>query len=472
MSTGLMLLSLVACQAPSTDSSVAAEAPGAAAESQATDGPLLITDGTVVTMDATDTIIEDGAVAVADGRIVAVGTASELQAEYASARRVSAGGGIIMPGLINTHTHVPMVLFRGLADDLKLMDWLENHIFPAEAKHVDEEFVRWGTRLACLEMLRGGTTTFVDMYFFEDAIAEEADRCGMRAVVGESLIDFPTPDHKTWDAAVAYTRNFVARWKGHPRITPAVAPHAPYTVSADHLKEAHALAAELEVPLVIHLAEDRTAIERVTKATGFSPVNYLDSLGILDDRVLAAHMVWPSPEEIALLVERDVGVAHNPQSNMKISAGVAPVPAMLAAGVAVGLGTDGAASNNDLDMWEEIDTAAKLHKVTSADATVVSAREALRMATIDGARALDMEAEIGSLEVGKRADVILVGTDGFHQQPSYNAYSLLTYSTKSSDVETVIIEGRVVMEQGQVLTVDAAGVLAKAAEYRDRIAAE
>ncbi len=275
---GLMLTGLMACQAPTTDSPTTesvAEAPvdGTAAGQQAAQEPLLITDGTVVTMDAVDTIIEDGAVAVVNGKIVAVGPASELAAKYASARRVSADGGIIMPGLINTHTHVPMVLFRGLADDLKLMDWLENHIFPAEAKHVDEEFVRWGTRLACLEMLRGGTTTFVDMYFFEDAIAEEADRCGMRAIVGESLIDFPTPDNKTWDAAVAYTRDFVTRWQDHPRITPAVAPHAPYTVSADHLKEAHALATELDTPMVIHLAEDRAEIERVTKATGYSPVN-------------------------------------------------------------------------------------------------------------------------------------------------------------------------------------------------------
>ncbi|MEM7583278.1 MAG: amidohydrolase [Acidobacteriota bacterium] len=470
MTAGLMVavLLLIACQ-PATQEPTTAQ-PEAAGPTGAIEGPLLITGGTVVTMDAADTIIEDGAVAVADGRIVAIGPASELAAEYGASRRVDAGGGIIMPGLINTHTHVPMVLFRGLADDLKLMDWLENHIFPAEAKHVDEEFVRWGTRLGCLEMLRGGTTTFVDMYFFEGEIAEEVDACGMRAVLGETLIDFPAPDHKTWESAVAGMRTFVAAWKDHPRITPAVAPHAPYTVSAEHLKEAHALATELDVPLVIHLAEDRAEIERITSQTGMSSVNYLESLGILEDRMLAAHMVWPSAEEIALLAKHNVGVAHNPQSNMKIAVGVAPVPELRAAGVAVGLGTDGAASNNDLDLWEEIDSAAKLHKVSREDPTLVTARDALRMATIDGARAIDMEDEIGSLEVGKRADVIVVGTDGFHQQPHYNAYSLLTYSTKASDVDTVIVDGRVVMEQGKVLTVDAAAVVAQAAVYRDRIA--
>ena len=421
-------------------------------------------------MDGDGTILAEGAVAVEDGRIAAVGPARDLAAAYPAARRIDAGGGVVLPGLINTHTHVPMVLFRGLADDLVLLEWLEEHIFPAEAEHVDEEFVRWGTRLACLEMLRGGITTFVDMYFFEDAIAEEAERCGMRAVLGETLIDFPAPDHATWDEAVAYIRDFVARWRDHPRITPAVAPHSAYTVSGEHLVAAHRLATELDAPMLIHVSEDRGELERVRKATGRTSVDYLAHLGVLDDRVLAAHMVWPSASEIELLAERGVGVAHCPQSNMKIAAGVAPVPAMLAAGVAVGLGTDGAASNNDLDLFEEIDTAAKLHKVTALDPTVVTARQALAMATILGARALDMESEIGSLEVGKRADLIVVRSDGFHQLPHYNAYSLLTYSTKSSDVETVIIDGRLVVEQGRVLTVDEGEVRARAAVYRDRIA--
>jgi 5-methylthioadenosine/S-adenosylhomocysteine deaminase len=440
-----------------------------ATEPRAAQPDLLIHGGTVVTFDERDTVIENGAVAVVGGRIAALGPTAELETAYPEARRIDAGGGIVMPGLINAHTHAPMVLFRGLADDLELMDWLEKHIFPAEAENVDEEFVRWGTRLACLEMLRGGTTTFVDMYYFEDVVAQEAERCGMRAVVGETLIDFPAPDHETWAEAVAYTRRFVERWKGHERISPAVAPHAPYTVSADHLAAAHALADELDVPMLIHLAEDRREIEDVLERTGVTSIEYLDGLGALDDRVLAAHVVWPAEGEIALLAERGVGVAHCPQSNMKIAAGVAPVPAMLAAGVAVGIGTDGAASNNDLDLWQEIDTAAKLHKVTAADPTVVNALEAMRMATIEGARALDMEGELGSLEPGKRADLIVVGVDGFHQQPYYDPYSLLTYSTKAHDVETVIVEGRVVVRDGVVLTVDAASVMERAAQYRARI---
>jgi len=426
---------------------------------------LLVHGGTVVTMDASGTVINNGAVALAGARIAAVGDTATLGEAFPSVERLDAAGGIIMPGLINTHTHAPMVLFRGLADDLDLMEWLEGHIFPAEARYVDEEFVRWGTRLACLEMLRGGTTTFVDMYYFEDAIAEEADRCGIRAVVGESLIDFPAPDNKTWDEAVAYTRRFVERWRGHPRITPAVAPHSAYTVSAEHLVTAHALASELDVPLLTHLSEDRGEIERVTESTGKTSIDYLDELGVLDSRVVAAHVVWPSPSEIEILAAREVGVAHCPQSNMKIAAGVAPVPAMLAAGVAVGLGTDGAASNNDLDLWEEIDTAAKLHKVISGDPKVLDAEEALRMATIGGARALGLAGEIGSIEVGKRGDLLVVSVDAPHQLPHYDPYSLLVYSTGAADVSAVLVDGRVVVEGSRVLTLDVDEVLEKAKLY-------
>lgn len=445
--------------------------PGAPVPPAAGGEGLLVAGGTVLTLDARDTVLEDGAVAIEGGRIVAVGPAAELEDAYPRHRRIDAAGKIVLPGLINAHTHAPMVLFRGLADDLELMDWLENHIFPAEAEHVDEEFVRAGTRLACLEMLAGGTTTFVDMYYFEDAIAEEAERCGMRAVVGETLIDFPAPDHATWDEAVAYTRGFLERWKGHPRITAAVAPHSAYTVSGEHLRAAHALAEELDAPLLTHLAEAPGELEQVKERTGTTSVRFMDSLGVLSDRMLAAHVVWPEPGEIELLAERGVGVAHCPQSNMKVAAGIAPVPALLAAGVAVGLGTDGAASNNDLDLWEEIDTAAKLHKVAALDPTLIDARQALRLATIDGAHALDLEDEIGSLEVGKRADLIVVGTGGFHQRPAYDPYSLLVYSTKAADVETVVVEGRILVADDRVLTLDADTVLAEAEVWRERIAA-
>lgn len=430
---------------------------------------LLITGGTVVTVNANSSVIDDGAVAIKKDRITAVGPSDALRKRFPDAEIYDAKGKVVMPGLVNAHAHVPMGLFRGIADDLKLMDWLENHIFPAEKANVDEEFVRWGTKLACLEMIRGGTTTFVDMYYFEDAIAEETAACGLRAVLGQTLIDFPAPDFKTWEAATAGTAAFLKRWQDHPLITPAVAPHAPYTVSATHLQEASRMAREAGVPLVMHLAEDRAEVERILKEKNTTPVRYVDSLGILGDHVLAAHMIWPDDEEIAILAERGVGVAHCPQSNMKIAAGIAPVPKLLAAGVDVGLGSDGPASNNDVSIWEEADTAAKLHKVNTGDPTVINAREALHMATLGGARAIGQGDEIGSLEVGKRADIIVVGLDGVHQTPLYNVTSSLIYATKSNDVEAVFVNGKLLYDQGRFLTVAADEVLAKANEYRDRI---
>jgi 5-methylthioadenosine/S-adenosylhomocysteine deaminase len=430
---------------------------------------LIIRGGTVVTMDASSRVVESGAVAMRGERIVAVGTASEIASRYFAARTINASGKVVMPGLINTHTHVPMVLFRGIADDLMLMEWLQKYIFPAEAKNVDEQFVRWGTRLGCLEMIRGGTTTYVDMYYFEDAIAEETARAGLRAVLGETLIDFPAPDNKTWDEGMAYMEKYVRKWKGHSLITPAIAPHAPYTVSTEHLKQAHAFSKNHDVPLLIHVAEDQAEVKTIQEKHRASSVSYLDHIGILDNRVIAAHMVWPTDDDIKTLAARSVGVAHCPQSNMKIAAGIAPVPQMLRAGVRVGLGTDGAASNNDLNLWEEIDTAAKLHKVFAKDPTVIKAREALEMATIGGARAIHLDKQIGSLEAGKRADIIIVGMDASHQTPLYNVYSHLAYATKASDVETVIINGKVVMANRRVLTIAEAAVRAKALEYRKRI---
>jgi 5-methylthioadenosine/S-adenosylhomocysteine deaminase len=431
----------------------------------------LVDGGTVLAMDDAGTVIPGGAVAIRGNRIEAVGQSAELAGRYPGARRLDAAGRIVMPGLINAHTHVPMSLFRGIADDLDLEGFLYGHIFPLEAKFVDEEFVRWGTRLACLELLRGGVTTFADMYYFEDAVADEAARCGMRAVVGETLIDFPAPDNKTWAEALACTEKFVQRWRGHPLITPAVAPHATYTVSADHLREAHALAAKHDVPMLMHLAEARYEVEFIREKHGKGPVEYAAGLGILDDRVAAAHVIYPSLAEIALLAERKVGAVHCPQSNMKGASGVAPVPALLAAGVAVGLGTDGAASNNDLSLWEEMDSAAKLHKVTSGEPTVLPARTALAMATRLGAEAIGLQKQIGSLEPGKRADLILVRTDSLHQIPSFDPYSLLVYATKASDVDTVVVDGEMVMTAGRVLTIDEAAVRERTAVYRERIAA-
>jgi 5-methylthioadenosine/S-adenosylhomocysteine deaminase len=431
----------------------------------------LVDGGLVVAMDEAGTVIPGGAVAIRGNRIEAVGPAAELASRFPGARRLDASGRIVMPGLVNAHTHVPMTLFRGVADDLDLTGFLYGRIFPLEARFVDEDFVRWGTRLACLELLRGGVTTFVDMYYFEDAIADEAARCGMRAVVGESLIDFPAPDNKTWTDALAYMEKFLVRWRGHPRITPAVAPHATYTVSSDHLRAAHALAVKHDVPMLMHLAEARYEVEFVKEKHGQGPVEYAASLGILDDRVVAAHVIFPTPAGIALLAEHKVGVAHCPQSNMKGASGVAPVPALLAAGVAVGLGTDGSASNNDLSLWEEMDTAAKLAKVTSGDPKVLPARTALAMATRLGAGAVGLQKEIGSLEVGKRADLILVRTDSLHQIPNYDPYSLLVYATKACDVDTVVIDGELVMAAGRVLTMNESAVRERVAAYQTRIAA-
>ena len=300
-------------------------------------------------------------------------------------------------------------------------------------------------------------------------MAEELERCGMRAVVGETLADFPTPDSDTWDEALAYTRRFVERWRDHGRITPAVAPHAAYTVSGEHLVAAHGLAVELDVPLLTHLAEAQTELDQMQAATGRSSVDWLDHLGVLDDRLIGAHVVKATPAEIALLAERGVGAVHCPQSNMKVAVGVAPVPAMIEAGMAVGLGTDGAGSNNDLSLWEEIDTAAKLHKLDSGDPTVLEARTAMAMATIEGARALGLEGAIGSLEVGKRGDLVVVAADRPHQQPQSperNPYSLLVYATKASDVRTVIVDGTVVVREGEVLTLDAAEVIEDARALR------
>jgi 5-methylthioadenosine/S-adenosylhomocysteine deaminase len=430
---------------------------------------VIVRGGTVVTVDGSDRVIQDGAVAIRGDRIVAVDAASAIASRYDAGRTIDASGKAVIPGLVNTHTHVPMALFRGIADDMMLMDWLQKFIFPAEARNVDEEFVRWGTRLGLLEMLRGGTTTYVDMYYFEDVIAEETARAGMRGVLGETVLDFPAPDNKTWDAALAYCERFARKWKGHALVIPAIAPHAPYTVLPDHLKQAHALATRLDVPLVIHVAEDPGEVKTIEERYRLSSVAHLENLGVLDDRVIAAHMVWPTEQDIATLARRRVGVAHCPQSNMKLAAGVSPVPDLQKAGVAVGLGTDGAASNNDLSMWEEMDTAAKLHKLIRKDPTVMNARVTFRMATIEGARAIDLDREIGSLEPGKRADLVVVDLGSLHQTPMYDVFSHLVYATKASDVETVLVNGRIVVQDRKVLTIDEASVRAKAVEYRDRI---
>ena len=443
--------------------------PQAVSQTRRTPADMLILGGTIVTMDATRRVIEDGGIAVAGGRIVAIGSRAEIEGGYRSRQRVDATGKVITPGLVNGHTHVPMVLFRGLADDLDLQEWLTKYIFPAEAKNVTEQFVRIGARLGLAEMIRGGTTTYCDMYYFEDAIADETAKAGVRGVLGETIIDFPVADNKTNAEGMAYVEKFVSRWKGHELIVPAIAPHAPYTVSEAHLKAVRAFSDRTGAPIVTHISETKREVDDSVKEKGASPVAYLDRIGFLNAKVIAAHVVWPQGTDIAILKRRGVGVVHNPQSNMKLAAGVAPVPKMLTEGVLVGLGTDGAASNNDLNMWEEMDTVAKLHKVFTGDPKVISAQQAFELATIGGAHALHLEKEIGSLETGKRADLLIIDRDTLNQIPVYNIYSDLVYATKAADVETVIINGRLVMRDRRLLTLNEATVKADARSLRDKI---
>jgi 5-methylthioadenosine/S-adenosylhomocysteine deaminase len=430
---------------------------------------LLVLGGKIVTMDGSRRVIDEGGIAVSGGRIMAIGPRAEIEKAYTSRQRVNAAGKLIVPGLINGHTHIPMVLFRGLADDLDLQDWLTKYIFPAEAKNVSEDFVRAGTRLGLAEMIRGGTTTYCDMYYFEDAIADETAKAGVRGVLGETVIDFPVADNKTNAEAMAYVEKFVSHWQGNDLIIPAIAPHAPYTVSEEHLKAMRAFSDRTGAPIVTHISETKREVEDSIKAKGASPVDYLERIGFLNERVIAAHMVWPQPGETEILKRRRVGIVHNPQSNMKLASGVAPVPRMLDEGILLGLGTDGAASNNDLNMWEEMDTAAKLHKVFSGDPKVISAQQAFELATIRGAAALHLEKEIGSLEKGKRADLVILERDALNQIPLYNVYSDLVYATKASDVETVIINGRLVMRNRRLLTLNETAIKNGARIFRDRI---
>ncbi len=432
---------------------------------------LLLSGGTVVTMDAGYRVVEQGAVAVRGERIVAVGPARELAARFAGARTIDTTGRIVMPGLVNTHTHVPMTLMRGVADDVELMVWLTKYIWPAEALHVTPEFVTWGTRLAAWEMIRTGTTTFADMYFYEDQVAAAAKAAGLRGFCAATVMDNEVPGLKGADDALRAAEAFLKKWSGDSLIVPAVGPHAAYTASPDTLLRAKALADRYRAPLTIHAAESPSEMKLMREKYGTTTVAHLDKIGFLGPNVTLNHAIWLSDEEIAVIAARGVGTAHCPSSNMKLASGVSPVPKLRQAGVRAGLGTDGPSSNNDLNLFEEIDLALKLHKITSGDPAVLSARDGVEMATIGGARALHLEREIGSLEPGKRADLIVLASDAPWAQPSYDVYSHLVYALKGSDVVTTIVNGRVLMEDGRMLTLDTAQIAARAREYRARIAA-
>jgi len=425
----------------------------------------------VVTEDAQRRVIENGAVAIRGDSILDAGPRAEMERKYAPRERLQQPDALLAPGLINTHTHTAMSLFRGVADDRKLQDWLEKYIFPAEAKNVDREFVRWGARLALLEMALSGTTTFADMYYFEETVAEETRKAGMRGVLGQTVIGFPAPDYQTPEAALAGAERFLKMYPDDALIVPAVAPHAIYTTSDDTLRAARALANRYKAPLLIHLAETKTEFDETVQKRKKTPAAALADLGVLQGWTVAAHGVWLGPDDFDLLRQFQTGIAHCPSSNMKLASGVAPVTKLLQAGISVGLGTDGVAgSNNDVDMMEEMDLAAKLQKVSTGDPTALPAEQAFAMATILGAQALGMGGVIGSIETGKRADLISIRLDAPNAEPLYNVYSQLVYSLKASDVSDVMVNGRMIVRNRRMLTVDGKAAMAKAEEYRARVA--
>ncbi len=428
---------------------------------------IVITNGIVVTQDDSGAIVENGSVCVSEDRISYVGNAGSIDI-LGAGRVMDAAGGIIMPGLINTHTHAAMTCFRGLADDMELMDWLNNYILPAEAR-LDYETVYTGAKLACAEMMLSGTTCFSDMYLFEDAVAEAAHAAGMRAVVGEVLYDFDSPNYGPIDNGFEYTRHLIEKWREDPLVTIAVEPHSPYLCAPDLLERAAAMAEKYDIPLIIHLAESKQERATILERYGKSPVAHLAGIGALSPRVLACHCVDVDETDIELLSRWGVKVSHNPESNMKLASGVAPVPAMMEAGICVGLGTDGPASNNNLDMFMEMDTAAKIHKAILLDPTVMNARTVLAMATRNAARALGLENETGSLEIGKKADIIVVETNKPHMTPMYDVVSHLVYSASGSDVATVLINGRLVVENKRLLAFDVHEAMAAMGKAADKI---
>lgn len=430
---------------------------------------IVIQGGTLLTMSAKMEIIEDAVVGIKNGRITLIDQNRRLEAK----KIIDAQGDLVLPGLVNTHTHLPMVCFRGLADDLQLMDWLTKHIFPMEARFVDKKMVYDGSLLAMAEMILSGTTTFCDGYFFENQIAEAVQSCGMRAVVSQGFADFATPDNPKYEKMMEAANRFVKRWLPFaPMITPAFFCHSPYTCSPQTLVNVKAAARKAGILYLIHLLENKDEIDTIEKRYGKKPVQHLLDLGVLDPQTIAVHCNWVSPEDIRIFADLGVGVSHNPASSMKLAAGVAPVCQMLEGGVTVGLGTDGSASNNTLDLFREMDTSAKIHKVTLLDPTVMSAETIVRMATIGGARLLGMENLIGSVETGKLADIIIVDMNQPHLTPLYNPYSQLAYAARGADVKTSIINGKMVMEERKLLTVDLPAVMNKVREIAARIAAE
>jgi 5-methylthioadenosine/S-adenosylhomocysteine deaminase len=432
---------------------------------------LIVIGGTVITENAAHQVLSPGAIAIDGTDIVAIDTPNAIIRGFSAAETIDELGNVVLPGLVNTHTHAPMVMYRGLADDLALMDWLQKYILPAEAKTVSPEMVRIGTRLAALEMIESGTTTYADMYYFEEEIAKTTRDAGLRGVLGQTIIQFPVADAKTPAEGLKRAESFIKSFRNDSLIVPAVAPHALYTNDAATLVACAALGRKYGVPVLIHLAETEDEVKIAREQHQATPVGYLESLGFWGPRTLAAHGVWVNDDDIQILKKHGVGVSHNPESNMKLASGTAPVTKYLAAGIALGLGTDGAASNNDLDMFGAMRQASFLAKLATHDPTAVPAQTALDMATIGGARALGMEKLIGSLEVGKRADLITVSMGAARQTPMYDPISHLVYVTRGDDVRSTIVNGKVLMKNRELRTLDREAVIDAANRLSEKVRA-
>ncbi|MFA5322988.1 MAG: amidohydrolase [Smithella sp.] len=430
---------------------------------------LIITGSKALLLDSKNTCLDHASLAINGNEIVAVAHTEKIIKQFQAKKTITAKDSLIMPGLVNCHTHAAMTCFRGIADDLELMDWLNNYIFPAEAKNVNKDLAYWGSLLGAAEMIKSGTTTFCDMYIFEDETARAAQAAGIRCLIGEVLFDFPSPNFKTAAEGVAYTKMLIEKWQDDPLVNIIIEPHALYTCSGPLLTEVKKLAEDYCVPIGLHLLENAAEKKQLEEKFGKSAVSFLKDIGYLDEQLIAFHCVCFSQEDMKLFAANGCKISHNPASNMKLASGVAPVPEMLAAGITVGLGTDGCASNNNLDMIKEMATAAKLHKVARLDPTVMDAQTVVRMATIEGAKALGMEKEIGSLEAGKKADIIIIGLDEPHLTPLYSEYSHLVYAASGADVDTVVINGKVVMENRRLLTINEEEVMQRVREIAVKV---
>lgn len=430
---------------------------------------LIIKADYVLTMDQDFAAIEHGAIAINDTMIVAVDTAGQITQQYSASKIINGEGKVAFPGLINTHTHAAMVYFRGLADDLPLKVWLEKHIWPAEAKWLSPAFVSDAVELACLEMLKSGITAYADMYFYGDAVARATKKIGMRAVVGAGVVDFPSATGNNADDYLANAERFIKKWKGDELIVPSIADHSAYACCPETLKKSKVLADSHDVMLQIHLSETDWEVNEILSRYGRRPVAHLDALGLLDERLIAAHCVWPDPDEINSLAKSKTNVSHCIQSNLKLASGIAPVVQMLKAGVNVSLGTDGAASNNSLSILSEMSTAARVHKAIAGDPSALTAEQAMLMATRYGADALGLGSLCGSLEAGKAADIVLADLRKPHLMPLYDVYSQVVYSMNAADIDTVLVGGQVVLEQRRLTTADEAEIMAKAGQWSSDI---